>query len=391
MKILMIAPQPFFEPRGTPFSVLGRLKGLSELGHEVDLLTYHIGKNVPIPGVTIHRTPRLGFIKSVRIGPSGPKMLLDVLLLFKAIWFLLRRRYDLIHTHEEASFFGIILAKLFIKPHLYDMHSSPTEQLSNFKYTRLRLLVRAFDWIERRVINSSSAVITICPALAEHVKAVNSRVPQMMIENVVSERDPASISTKEVESFRLAHPQLKGKKVIFYGGTFETYQGLDLLIESAYRVVAQRDDVTFLMVGGKPEQVEHYQRIVDECELTENFYFTGSRPPEEIPVFVALSDVLLSPRTAGTNTPLKIYSYLESGKPIVATDLYTHTQVLNPNVAMLTAPNPDDFSDGILAIVNDSDMGRHLGHRGRELFEANYSFQTYVEKTESVLRMAMGQ
>jgi len=51
MKILMIAPQPFFEPRGTPFSVLGRLKAFSELGHEVDLVTYHVGQDVVIPKV----------------------------------------------------------------------------------------------------------------------------------------------------------------------------------------------------------------------------------------------------------------------------------------------------------------------------------------------------
>ena len=70
MKILMLAPQPFFEPRGTPFSVLGRLKALSALGHEVDLLTYHVGQDVDVPGAVIHRTPKIWFIKSVKIGPS---------------------------------------------------------------------------------------------------------------------------------------------------------------------------------------------------------------------------------------------------------------------------------------------------------------------------------
>ena len=51
----MIAPQPFFEPRGTPFSVLGRLRALSELGHEVDLVTYHVGRDVPVANVRIIR------------------------------------------------------------------------------------------------------------------------------------------------------------------------------------------------------------------------------------------------------------------------------------------------------------------------------------------------
>ena len=46
----------------------------------------------------------------------------------------------------------------------------------------------------------------------------------------------------------------------------------------------------------------------------------------------------------GTNTPLKIYSYLRSGKPIVATNLLTHTQVLTPDIAKLVEPKPGPFA-----------------------------------------------
>ena len=68
--------------------------------------------------------------------------------------------------------------------------------------------------------------------------------------------------------------------------------------------------------------------------------FTGQQPAREIPAFVQACDILVSPRIRGTNTPLKIYSYLRSGKPIVATDLLTHTQVLSDGVARLVAPKP---------------------------------------------------
>ena len=85
MKILMIAPQPFFQPRGTPFSVLGRLHALSELGHEVDLITYHIGQNVKIPNVTIHRIKNIPFIRNIKIGPSLAKIPVDFLVFLKSI------------------------------------------------------------------------------------------------------------------------------------------------------------------------------------------------------------------------------------------------------------------------------------------------------------------
>ena len=371
MKILMVAPQPFFEPRGTPLSVLGRLKALTRLGHEVDLLTYHVGRDVEIPGVTIHRTPKIGFIKSVKVGPSSEKIFLDILLFFKAIRFLVKGKYDLLHTHEEASVFGVLLAKLFKIRHLYDMHLSPTEQLSNFRLTRFHPLIRLFDFIEARVINASDALITICPALENRVRRINGSVPQVMIENVAIELDPTTIPEEELHTFREANPRLNGIHIVLYAGTFEAYQGIDLLIDSAERVLRQRDDVLFVLAGGKPDQIENYRRRTSELGLSPRFYFTGTRPPEEIPLFIRLSDVLVSPRTDGTNTPLKIYSYLQSGKPIVATDLHTHTQALNSDVAVLVAPEPQAFAQGILTLLEDPQLAASRGAAAQRLFAAN--------------------
>jgi hypothetical protein len=70
MKILMIAPQPFFQPRGTPISVLHRLNTLSKLGHKIDLVTYHLGQNIPFENVNYHRIPNIPFIKKINVGPS---------------------------------------------------------------------------------------------------------------------------------------------------------------------------------------------------------------------------------------------------------------------------------------------------------------------------------
>ena len=66
MKILMLAPEPFFQPRGTPISVYFRLQALADLGHEVDLLTYHLGEDNAFSGVKIFRTPKLFFIRRIK-------------------------------------------------------------------------------------------------------------------------------------------------------------------------------------------------------------------------------------------------------------------------------------------------------------------------------------
>jgi hypothetical protein len=73
MRILMIAPEPFLEPRGTPFSVYHRAKALVTLDYEVDLVTYPMGKQVELPGLRVYRAPRLPFMCKVKIGPSLAK------------------------------------------------------------------------------------------------------------------------------------------------------------------------------------------------------------------------------------------------------------------------------------------------------------------------------
>src|SRR5690349_19593187 len=124
MRILMIAPEPFFEPRGTPFSEFHRIRALIELGHTVDLVTYPFGTDVSLPGLRIFRCLRPPFINRIGIGPSLAKIPLDAAIAVTAMRRVLTERYDAVHSHEEGSFIGVAVASMLGVPHLYDMHSS---------------------------------------------------------------------------------------------------------------------------------------------------------------------------------------------------------------------------------------------------------------------------
>lgn len=392
MKVLMIAPQPFFQPRGTPFSVLHRLKALSQLGYRIDLVTYHLGQNVAIENVNIHRAQRVPWVKEIAVGPSKTKLLLDAFIYRRALELLRRQRYDLIHTHEEAGFLGIRLSRKFGTLHLYDMHSSLPQQLSNFKYSQLKALVGLFERLEAATINSAQAVITICPELFNYVKTRFPEKYNKLIENVADNavvfggRDGNGKANVMELARRYGLPVngKNGNTIILYAGTFEPYQGLDLLLESSQPVLARHRNVNFLVVGGKPEQVAEYQAKAGKLGVSNQFVFTGQRPPEEISEFMKLADILVSPRVAGNNTPLKIYSYLRSGIPIVATDHVTHTQVLSAEVSVLTDCTPPAFANGILRVLEDRAYGENLAQRAQALAAREYSYEAYLQKTKEI-------
>ena len=376
----MLAPEPFFEPRGTPFSEYHRIKALGELGHHVDLVTYPIGRDVELPNLRIFRSLRPPFVRKVRIGPSLTKLALDGLMLptiARRVW---SERYDAIHSHEEMGLVGVWLSKWLGIPHLYDMHSSLPQQLSNFKYSRSAALRRFFAWAEDQMVRKSDVVITICQELQDTVTGMGITDRSLLIENVMGGDvdEPPSRSPIEV---RQAWGIPERAPLALYTGTFEAYQGVDMLIESAAIVAKSRPDARVLVVGGEPAQVESARARAQAAGAAAVMVFTGQQPAKEIPGFVQAADLLVSPRIRGTNTPLKIYSYLRSGKPIVATNLLTHTQVLTPQIAMLADAKPEPFAAAMIALIDRDDERRRLSTAAAIVAQEKYSRESYLRRT----------
>jgi glycosyltransferase involved in cell wall biosynthesis len=97
-----------------------------------------------------------------------------------------------------------------------------------------------------------------------------------------------------------------------------------------------------------------------------------------------MAEIVVSPRLGGTSVPLKIYSYLSAGKPIVATDLASHTQVLNDEIALLVAPTEEAFANGLLALVRSPDLRRRLGHRAQQFAQERFDYAEYLAKIDRV-------
>lgn len=383
MHILMVAPQPFFRPRGTPLSVLHRIRALTRLGHTVELVTYPFGDSPEIPGLTIHRTARPLFVRDVAVGPSVAKLLLDIPLAAHAARLAASSRFDLLHTHEEAGWLGASFKRRFGLPHLYDMHSSLPQQVANFRAFRRPTVVSAFRRLEQQTLKHADGVIAICPALRDQVLASGYQGPVALIENTLDFDVPPS-APERIAGLR-DELGLGDGPVLVYTGTLEPYQGLELLIAAMPDVIAWIPGTHLVMVGGTPDQISRLAGIAADHRATSAVRFVPAVPPREVPMYQQLADVLVTTRSRGTNTPLKLYQYLRAGRPIVATDIQSHTQVLDGTVAELVGLAPGDIARGIARVLLDPAYGARLARNAAALAAERYSEGHYMRSLEGLL------
>ena len=381
MRILVLAPQPFYQNRGTPIAVRLLLEVLAGEGHQLEVLTYHEGQDLAIPGVTIHRIPALPGVRNIRPGPSWQKIPCDLAMLKKAFALARGGRFDLVHAVEEGVFVAAALKRWQGLPYVYDMDSSLAQQVVE-KFPSLGMISRPLAWCEKKAVCGSLAVLAVCRALEDVVCAYDPDKPVLCLEDI------SLLGWGEETGAPPPAPlDLPPGPVIMYVGNLEVYQGLDLLLESFALVHAQRPDAQLAVIGGEPGDVAKYQAQAQALGLSEAAHMVGPRPPSQLGFFLAQAQVLVSPRLKGRNTPMKVYSYLDSGRPLLATRLFTHTQVLDDAIALLVEPTAKDMAQGLIRLLDDDALRERLAGAARERVAARHSLSAYRAKLVEYYRL----
>ena len=378
-RILVVAPQPFYEDRGTPIAVRQVLQALGELGYPVDLLTFPLGSDVAIPGLRIFRSANLLGVNTVPIGLSCRKLLLDLPLLVSLRRRLASDRYWCIHAVEEAAFPAAVLARRYGIPLLYDMQSSLAEQLAQgaLGLPPARWLLNAMErWLLRR-----SSIVVTSAGLASRVAR---SVPQVPVREWHFPSAPANSNPAAVQCLRDGLGLTGEGPIVLYSGTFEAYQGLPELIAAIPAVRRRVPNVTFVLVGADPANGLVTHSAAEPLIASGALRIVDRQPREEMAAYLALADVLVSPRAYGGNLPLKIFDYLAAGRPIVATDIPTHRTVLADDRAMLVAPDTDAIAHGILAVLGDPARAERLGAAARHYAKTHLGWSRFVESVESL-------
>ena len=381
-RILFMASQPFFEWRGSPIRLGFDAMAMAQNGYDVDFLTLPVGQRREIDGVRIVRAPNLIRVKKVPIGPSLPKFFFDFVFLFEAIGMTMRRHYDIVHGVEDAGMVALVVGRLARAKVVFEKHSDPASYAG--KKGVMRLVMRAYAAVERFVMRHADAVIGTGPGLLRQVNALAPKTPATVISDIPSslvEPDPDGVRAARARLLAppagAAAPVADGVVFATYVGSFASYQGIDLLFAAMPPALRKCPALRFAVIGGTPQEIAERRAALAAEGLADRVAFVGKVPPDELPCWLAASDIVLSPRIAGVNTPLKLLDYLKVGRAIVATDHEANRLILDEKTALLVPIDPEAFAEGVASLAADRARREEIGSRGRRLVDETYNFSVF--------------
>ena len=372
MKILFITASHFYQEKGVCIRVWNLAKTAEELGHEVHIACYGGGADKQ---VTTLRTEDKELLKTV--GPSFKRIPRDYNLYLLCRRLTCTEKYDLIQGEDiEGALIGLLVRDG--KPLVYDIHGDLTEifRANDFlAYPPILYLARKF---QDHILKKSDVIIANWPTTFETFKKY---VPKMHTLVDLSPYPPWAYNLKRGIEIRGKLGIDENKKVILYTGNLSKYQGLNMLIDALKLLLKKRNDIILVIMGSRPEKnkKELQERILRE-ELVDHILLNEVFGHDKA-AFMANSDVLVSPRLKGTYGPLKIVSYLWSGKPIVATDTPSSRQIIDEKTAYMSNTNPEDLAKKIMMALSDDGQ---KGENSLRLARDYYSFEMQVKKLKTI-------
>lgn len=367
MRVLFLAPQPFYRLRGMCIAQRQYLEALSEDGHEVDVLTFPFGADVRLERVRILRLPGLPGIRDIPIGPSWQKAVLGILMAVRAALLCARRRYDVVHACEESAFWAAALKKLPLGFRLvYDMDDVISLRLERSGFVRSKLLLALTRALERWAIRAADAVMTNSQDTTDYARA------QRRDGVIFYDHLPIIATFDALPEAPRRRAEAEAGRTIAYAGNLEAYQGVALLLQSL-PAVFEKARARCLIIGGEERQIEQYRAMAAGLGLEGRVAWLGKRSLEETFDLLRSADVLVSPMTQEKAVPMKLYFYMASGVPIVATRIASHEQLLSDGRALLVEREPARLAAGILRLLGETRLAEELSKNAYACFKDLYA------------------
>jgi glycosyltransferase involved in cell wall biosynthesis len=382
MKILVLAPHPYYQDRSNAITLGLLAEGLAKSGHTITVMTYGEGDDVTIPGCRIIRLKKsMLFAKTPR--GFSKRRLINLLKMYRtASQYIKAKDVDLIHAREEALFIARRLGVRHDIPFVCEMNSPLPKELCSTGRIMPKLLP-SLEKMEKQSVEESVGVLASCRYLENRVFGISAEVP---VQRLASCSLLGMIGDGDKRKATALHKK-KDDIIFLYAGNLESYQNIELLLEGFSLACLENDKIQLVLIGGASADIRKYKKQAAKLGIKgKRITFTGPKPISDLVYYFDQADVLISPRHSGDTVPFKIYPYLDSGKPVLATNSSPHTQILDESVALLVQPNGTDMAAGIIKLANDLQLREGLAAKGRELVSNHYTRYAFEQRLNAFYR-----
>jgi glycosyltransferase involved in cell wall biosynthesis len=384
LRILMLAPTPYFSDRGCHVRIYEEARALIQRGHEVRIVTYHLGRD--LPDIPTRRIPAVPWYRKLAAGPSWHKPYLDLLLFFTATAEVRRFRPDLIHAHlHEGAFLGIFLKMLFRIPLLFDCQGSLTTEIVDHNFARPGSLpYRLFRMIEGFVNSRADLILTSSGAAARDL-VERWGVPTVKVRSLMDGVDTEEFRPYEGEMVRKELNLPVGVPVAVFLGVLNRYQGIDILLEVVKTIRDRGVPLHFLIMGFPHEQYQ--QRAIAEG-LSERITFTGRIDYHDAARLLSAGDVALSPKVSLSEANGKLFNYMACGIPVLAFDTPINREILGGAGVYARFGDAADFAARLEELVLQAGLRGELAEKVRDKAVADHSWEARGRELEDACRHA---
>jgi len=381
----MVAACPFPYPRGTPIRIYGMASELGRSGHEVHVVTYHLGKRDISGPFQIHRIPRVPTYRKLTPGPSLQKLLLvDALLVARLSRLLRRHDFDVIHAHHyEGLAAALLAAKNGYPPVVFDSHTLLESELPDYgRWLPAGGKKRLGRLIDARLPRRASAVIAVSEEIRDRLVNDHGCAP----EKVVVVR-----SGVELGQFAFADDARHGRRhdssTVLYTGNLARYQGIGLLLRALKSLLDRGRDVRLLIVSNS--SLAPYDRLIDQLGVRAAVETVPSDFKSDVEL-MARADVAANPRPDSPGLPQKLLNYMAAGLPIVSAAGCAELISNGANALVVNSDDAHAFADALDRVLGDADLARSLGDAARETARKELSWSRTAEAALSVYERVLG-
>lgn len=364
-------------PNGAVAHTEGVVNSLVKQGYEVDIISSY-----PIPYLNNYHSFRVCYPDGWMTGISEleemeyNRQLLDSLEKSDGKPDLVYQRYG------RNNYAGLLYARHIGVPFVLEYNGSEIWMSKNWMHPLRYESVT--DEIERCVLAHADLVVGNAEAFRSELisKEVEEKRILIVPNGVDPERFTPSISGESVrESFGIGEHEI----VVSFVGSFGPWHGAETFAMTIPIVLSKNKRIRYLFVGSGA-RLESVKKIVFESGMAEKVLFAGLVDRQNMPKYLAASDILVSPQVPNPDgtpffgSPTKLFEYMSMGKAIVASDLDQIGALLTHKEDAVLVPPGDEnkLAEAILSLADNPDLRERLGNQARKTAMSKYSWDNHV-------------